>query len=77
LFENPLSGLVDAVDWIDPAARLPSPATRELGEIIASAAWIASQTAVVKKSRWTSSRTSRKGGFRPVEIRYAMARMRK
>jgi hypothetical protein len=39
---------VDAVDWIDPAARLTSPATPELGEILASAAWIASHTAVVK-----------------------------
>jgi hypothetical protein len=33
--------LVDVVDRIDPAARLPSPATPELGEILAS--WRGSQ----------------------------------
>ncbi len=35
-----LSDEVDAVDWIDPAAAPPSPATPELGEILASAARI-------------------------------------
>jgi hypothetical protein len=34
---------VDAVDWIDPAAGLPSPTTQELGEILANAARIANQ----------------------------------
>jgi hypothetical protein len=38
---------VDAVDWIDPAGPL-SPTTRGLGEILASAARIASQSAVAK-----------------------------
>jgi hypothetical protein len=44
-----LSDEVDAVDWIDPAAGLPSPTTPELGEILARAARIESQTAFVKK----------------------------
>jgi 8-oxo-dGTP diphosphatase len=47
--EPPLSDEVDAVDWIDPAAGLPSPTTPELGEILARAARIESQTAFVKK----------------------------
>jgi hypothetical protein len=38
-----LSDEVDAVDWIDPAAGLPSPTTPELGEILMGAARIASQ----------------------------------
>src|ERR1700685_271170 len=32
--EPRLSDEVDAVDWIDPAARLPSPTTPELGELL-------------------------------------------
>src|ERR1700722_973520 len=36
--EPRLSDEVDAVDWIDPSASLPSPTTPELGEILASAA---------------------------------------
>jgi 8-oxo-dGTP diphosphatase len=47
--EPRLSDEVDAVEWIDPAAGLPSPTTPELGEILARAARIGSQTAVVKK----------------------------
>jgi hypothetical protein len=31
---------VDAVEWIDPAAPLPSPTTPELGEVLARAAQI-------------------------------------
>jgi len=38
--EPRVSDEVDAVDWIDPAASLPSPATPELGEALASAARI-------------------------------------
>ena len=38
--EPRLSDEVDAVDWIDPAGPLPSPATRELAEILARAARI-------------------------------------
>jgi 8-oxo-dGTP diphosphatase len=41
--EPRLSDEVDAVDWIDPAAGLPSPTTPELGEILMGAARIASQ----------------------------------
>jgi 8-oxo-dGTP diphosphatase len=41
--EPRLSDEVDAVDWIDPAARLPSPTTPKLGEILASAARIEGQ----------------------------------
>jgi hypothetical protein len=40
---------VDAVDWIDPAAGLPSPTTPELGEVLMSAARIEGPDAVVKK----------------------------
>jgi 8-oxo-dGTP diphosphatase len=40
---------VDAVEWIDPARGPPSPTTPGLSEILASAARIASQSAVVKK----------------------------
>jgi 8-oxo-dGTP diphosphatase len=47
--EPRLSDEVDAVDWIDPAARLPSPTTPELGQILARAARIEGQTAVVKR----------------------------
>jgi 8-oxo-dGTP diphosphatase len=43
-----LSDEVDAVDWIDPAEPLPSPATPGLSEILARAARIESR-AVVKK----------------------------
>ncbi len=39
--EPRLSDEVDAVDWIDPAAGLPSPATPELAEVLARAARIA------------------------------------
>jgi ADP-ribose pyrophosphatase YjhB (NUDIX family) len=38
--EARLSDEVDAVDWIDPAAALPSPTTPGLAEILASAARI-------------------------------------
>jgi ADP-ribose pyrophosphatase YjhB (NUDIX family) len=41
--EPRLSDEVDAIDWIDPAGPLPSPTTPELGEVLASAARIASQ----------------------------------
>ena len=41
--EPRLSDEVDAVDWIDPAAGLPSPTTPELGEIIMRAARIEAQ----------------------------------
>ena len=41
--ESRMSDEVDAVDWIDPALGLPSPTTPGLGEILASAARIASQ----------------------------------
>src|SRR5271156_5538966 len=47
--EPRLSDEVDAVDWIDPAASLRSPATPELGEVLTRAAWIEGQAAVVKK----------------------------
>jgi 8-oxo-dGTP diphosphatase len=46
--EPRLSDEVDAVDWIDPAAPLPSPTTPELSEILARGARIASHTAIVK-----------------------------
>jgi 8-oxo-dGTP diphosphatase len=46
--EPRLSDEVDAVDWIDPAEPLPSPATPGLSEILARAARIESR-AVVKK----------------------------
>jgi 8-oxo-dGTP diphosphatase len=42
--EPRLSDEVDAVDWIDPAADLPSPTTPELGEILARAARIERET---------------------------------
>ena len=41
--EPRLSDEVDAIDWIDPAGVLPSPATPELGEILTSAARIESE----------------------------------
>ena len=47
--EPRLSDEVDAVDWVDPAATLPSPTTPELGEILMSAARIERLTAIVKK----------------------------
>jgi 8-oxo-dGTP diphosphatase len=43
--EPRLSDEVDAVDWIDPAASLPSPTTPELGEILARAARIEKERA--------------------------------
>jgi 8-oxo-dGTP diphosphatase len=43
--EPRLSDEVDAVDWIDPAADLPSPTTPELGEVLARAALIEGRTA--------------------------------
>ena len=46
--EPRLSDEVDAVDWIDPAAKLPSPTTPELSEVLASAARIEGQAAIVK-----------------------------
>ena len=36
--EPRLSDEVDAVEWIDPAAPLPSPTTPELGEVLTRAA---------------------------------------
>jgi 8-oxo-dGTP diphosphatase len=47
--EPRLSDEVDAVDWTDPASDLPSPTTPELAEVLASAARIEGQNAVVKK----------------------------
>src|ERR1700728_1738607 len=41
--EPRLSDQVDAVEWVDPAAPLPSPATPELGEVLARAARIERQ----------------------------------
>jgi ADP-ribose pyrophosphatase YjhB (NUDIX family) len=41
--EPRLSDEVDAVDWIDAEAGLPSPTTPELGEVLASAARIERQ----------------------------------
>ncbi|HEY3624110.1 MAG TPA: NUDIX domain-containing protein [Roseiarcus sp.] len=41
--EPRLSDEVDAVDWIDPAAPLPSPTTPELSEVLASAVRIERQ----------------------------------
>jgi 8-oxo-dGTP diphosphatase len=41
--EPRLSDEVDAIDWIDPAAGLPSPTTPELGEILSGAARIESR----------------------------------
>jgi 8-oxo-dGTP diphosphatase len=43
--EARMSDEVDRVDWIDPAADLPSPTTPGLSEILVSAARIESQTA--------------------------------
>jgi len=43
--EPRLSDEVDAADWIDPAAPLPSPTTPELAEVLASAARIETQQA--------------------------------
>jgi 8-oxo-dGTP diphosphatase len=43
--EPRLSDEVDAVDWIDPAASLPSPTTPELAEVIARAARIEKERA--------------------------------
>jgi 8-oxo-dGTP diphosphatase len=42
--EPRLSEEVDSVDWIDPAAGLPSPTTPELAEVLAGAARIASRS---------------------------------
>jgi hypothetical protein len=41
--EPRLSDEVDAVDWIDPAAGLPSPTTPELGDLLMSAERIEAQ----------------------------------
>jgi hypothetical protein len=41
--EPRLSDEVDAVEWIDPAAPLPSPTTPELGEVLTRAALIAAE----------------------------------
>ena len=46
--EPRLSDEVDAIDWIDPEGLLPSPATPELGEVLARAARIERQSAVVE-----------------------------
>jgi 8-oxo-dGTP diphosphatase len=43
--EPRLGDEVDAVDWINPSAGLPSPTTPELGEVLMSAARIASRGA--------------------------------
>ena len=45
-----LSDEVDAVQWVDPAGPLPSPATPELGEVLARAATIAA--AALKARGW-------------------------
>jgi 8-oxo-dGTP diphosphatase len=47
--EARLSDEVDALDWIDPAAALPSPTTPGLGEILAGAARIGGQSGAVKR----------------------------
>ena len=44
--EPRLSDEVDAVEWIDPAGLLPSPATPELGEVLARAARIAADVKI-------------------------------
>jgi 8-oxo-dGTP diphosphatase len=41
--EPALSDEVDAVQWVDPAGPLPSPATPELSEVLARAATIAAE----------------------------------
>jgi 8-oxo-dGTP diphosphatase len=41
--EPRLSDQVDVVEWIDPAAPLPSPTTPELGEVLANAARVAAE----------------------------------
>lgn len=43
--EPRLSDEVDAIDWIDPASGPPSPATPELGDVLARAARIESRQA--------------------------------
>jgi 8-oxo-dGTP diphosphatase len=43
--EPRLSDEVDAVEWVDPAAPLPSPTTPELGEVLTRAARIERQHA--------------------------------
>jgi ADP-ribose pyrophosphatase YjhB (NUDIX family) len=43
--EPRLSDEVDAIEWIDPAAALPSPTTPELGKVLERAARIAGQHA--------------------------------
>jgi ADP-ribose pyrophosphatase YjhB (NUDIX family) len=43
--EPSLGDEVDAVDWIDPVADLPSPTSPELGEVLTSAARIESERA--------------------------------
>ena len=43
--EPRLGDEVDAVEWIDPAAPLPSPTTPELGEVLARAARIEAERA--------------------------------
>ena len=43
--EPRLSDEVDAVEWVDPAAPLPSPTTPELAEVLTRAARISSQQA--------------------------------
>jgi 8-oxo-dGTP diphosphatase len=47
--EPRLSDEVDSVDWIDPAAALPAPTTPELGEILAAAARVESEQAIINK----------------------------
>ena len=43
--EPRLSDEVDAIEWVDPAAPLPSPATPELGDVLTRAARIAAERA--------------------------------
>jgi 8-oxo-dGTP diphosphatase len=47
--EPRLSDEVDAVDWIDPAADLPSPTTPELGDVLRGAARIEGHSAIVRR----------------------------
>jgi hypothetical protein len=69
-----LSDEVDAAEWIDPAAGLPSPSTPGLGEVLMSAARIEGQTAIVEMTVDIQPDVA-KGRIQA--HRDAMARMRK
>ena len=47
--EPRLSDEVDAADWIDPTADLPSPTTPELGDVLRGAARIEGHSAIVRR----------------------------